>query len=1014
MSKMIFSNKQEEAISASGNNYLISAGAGSGKTAVLTERIYRLAKADRTLDHFLVLTFTNLAAGEMKSRVRAKLLEDEDTIYLASEVDNAHIETFDSFSLYLVKKYFYLLGISNDISIVDNSILSIKRKKFLADIFEERFAKEDEKFLKLIDNYVAKNTDVLTDYIINILESGDKKADNYAFFNHLRNDFYSQEVIDSAINKLIDEKKLDINFVISKAYELEDADDVDQILNQLSPLLEIKDYDELYGSLQENFPRKKSKDVTDGEYRDKIAAYYNKYVKITKDNDFGNREEITNHYLELKPYIDVIFDIVIEVEKRLDAFKKEYNAYSFGDISRFVLKLLKNKDIKEEISNSFKYIMVDEYQDTNDIQETVISSISKNNVYMVGDVKQSIYRFRGADCHIFQEKYESYKKEIGGKEIDLNTSYRSREEVVDFINDLFSQIFKKEHNAIDYSNGHQFGFGRTVYNVNKPDCSYKPEIYRFTYEKSQEVATKECEIIIRDIKQKMNEHYKVFDSDLGGTRNCKFKDFAIIIDRSGAFDTYRRMFSEANIPLNVQDKETLFKSDIISLIKSLIKMLYYSLNSDYGSEYKHAYLSVSRSFLFEYHDDDLFDIFQNKAFLNERFAQQIELIKERLRFASLKDIFLTLYEEFDIYSSISKITQYYANAHKLEQLIAIAEMMDTLNYTLEDLVEYFDDLSDLDVDIDYRDSNVIEDSVTLINIHKSKGLEYGIVYYPGLSKAFNQSETQTCFLFSDTYGPIIPSVDSDKSSLIIHHIRDDLSRADFEEKLRLLYVALTRAKEKIILISAEKESKSKFKKASNSKCMNDILKLTDAFDKYSSEYSTEEVELDLKKQEGKKVNKVTLKRVEVTSTEVIKLRASKELDEEIDTSILDFGSTLHAYLENIDLDNRSTEYIHDMRMRRYVYNVINSPLFKGIHNKDVRHEFPFYDEDSGVQGYIDALIIKDDEVNIVDFKLKHIDDEEYDKQLRTYKSYIKKITNKPIKMYLLAAITGEIREVKDE
>ncbi len=1012
MSKMDFSPKQEEAISASGSNYLISAGAGSGKTAVLTERIYRLAKEDKSLDHFLVLTFTNLAAAEMKDRVRKKLLEDEETLYLASEVDNAHIETFDSFSLYLVKKYFYLLGISKDISIVDNSILSIKRKKFLSDIFEERFANEDEKFLKLIDNYATKNTDVINDFIINILELGDKKADNYAFFSHLRNDFYSKEVVDSSIKKLIDEKKRDISFVINKSYELEDAEDVDQILEQLSPLLEISDYDELYNALKESFPRKKSKDATDGEYRDKIAGYYNKYVKITKDNDFGNREEITNHYLELKPYIEVIFDIVIEVEKRLDAFKKEYNAYSFGDISRFVLKLLNNKDIKEEISNSFKYIMVDEYQDTNDIQETVISLISKNNVYMVGDVKQSIYRFRGADCHIFQEKYESYKKEIGGKEIDLNTSYRSREEVVDFINDLFSQIFTKENNAIDYSNGHKFGFGRSAYNINKPDCSYKPEIYRFTYEKSQEVVEKECEIIIRDIKQKIHDHYQVYNGK--EHHNCSYKDFAIIVDRSGAFDTYRRMFSEANIPLNVQDKETLFKSDIISVVKNLIKMLYYSLNSDYGSNYKHAYLSVARSFLFEYHDDDLYDIYQNKAFLNERFAQQIELIKEKLRFASLKDIFLTLYEEFDIYSSISKITQYYANAHKLEQLITIAEMMDTLNYTLEDLVEYFDDLSELDVDIDYRDSNIIEDSVTLINIHKSKGLEYGIVYYPGLSKAFNQSETQTCFLISDTYGPIIPSVDSDKSSLIIHLIRDDLSKADFEEKLRLLYVALTRAKEKIILVSAEKESKSKFKKASNSKCMNDILKLTDAFDKYSSEYSTEDVELNLPKSKDEKVNKITLKQVNVTSKEVIKLRASKELEEDIDESVLDFGSHLHAYLENVDLDNRSTEYIQDMRMRRYVNNVINSPLFKGIHNKDVRHEFPFYDEDSGVQGYIDALIIKDDEVNIIDFKLKHIDDEEYDKQLRTYKSYIKKITNKPIKMFLLAAITGEIREVKDE
>ena len=151
MRKMTFSSEQESAISALGENYLISAGAGSGKTAVLTERIYRIAKKNQTLDNFLVLTFTNLAAAEMKDRVRKKLLDDKETASLASEVDNAHIETFDSFSLYLVKKYFYELGISKDVSIVDNSVLSIKRKEYLDEIFEEKYLLEEEDFLKLID-----------------------------------------------------------------------------------------------------------------------------------------------------------------------------------------------------------------------------------------------------------------------------------------------------------------------------------------------------------------------------------------------------------------------------------------------------------------------------------------------------------------------------------------------------------------------------------------------------------------------------------------------------------------------------------------------------------------------------------------------------------------------------------------------------------------------------------------------------------------------------------------------
>ena len=506
---MKFSKEQELAITSEGQNILVSAGAGSGKTAVLTERIYRIAKEEKSLDKFLVLTFTNLAAAEMKNRVRKKLLDDEETISLATEVDNAHIETFDSFSLYLAKKYFYELGISRDISIIDNSILTIKRKSLLEDVLEELYVREDKDFLSLVDNYVSKNDDSLKDFIIKILETGDKKADNYAFFNRLRNDFFKEETIDFAIKELMKEIKENIEFLYERVEELEDIDDVDQIQEHLDKFLSIDDYDELYKALSDKdyskFPTKPRKsEATDGEYRSNISDFYNKKIKINKDNDYGNKEDITRQYLEIKPFVQKIIDIVIEVEKRLDDFKKDHNAYSFGDISRQVLRVLNNKVIREEISNHFEYIMVDEYQDTNDIQETVISSISKNNVYMVGDVKQSIYRFRGADCHIFQEKYEKYRKEEGGKEIDLNTSYRSRKEVVDFVNDLFSQIMKKSINAIDYSNGHNFGFGRKEYEEHKSSSNYKPEVYSYEYEKAADALNIEINIIIKDILNKKN------------------------------------------------------------------------------------------------------------------------------------------------------------------------------------------------------------------------------------------------------------------------------------------------------------------------------------------------------------------------------------------------------------------------------------------------------------------------------------------------------------------------------
>ena len=1016
MSKMKFSDEQELAIQAKDENYLISAGAGSGKTAVLTERIYRIAKENGTLDNFLVLTFTNLAAGEMKYRVRKKLLDDPETLELASEVDNAHIETFDSFSLYLTKKYFYELDISKDITIVDNSILNIKRKEFLDEIFEEKFEKEDKDFLELIDVYATKNTNLIKEYVIKILQKGEKKADNYGFFDSLKNNYFSMKDIDLAISLYMEEVRENLNFIREKAYELENTDDSTQIFEFVDNLLSINDYDKLHSIFIDpdlsKFPKKISKGATDGDFRDKISKFYNEKIKA-ENVAYGYKEDVITHYFGVKPYIFTIVNIAIEVERRLDEFKHSHNAYSFGDISRFVLKLLKNDQIKKEISDTFDYIMVDEYQDTNDVQETVISQISKNNVYMVGDVKQSIYRFRGADCHIFQEKYEKYKLGEGGKEIDLNKSYRSRKEVVDFINEIFSQLMIKKNNAIDYSNGHEFGFGRVEYEVNKPNCNYLPETYSYEYEKSDEVVGIESNIIIKDILHKIKNKYQVYDQDKKATRDCKYKDFAIIIDRGGDFDKYRKEFSSANIPLKVESKETLLKSDVAMVIKSLVKMLYYSLLSEYEIPYKHAFLSVARSFLCEYRDDDLYEIYTNKTFLNERFAQKIELMKESLRYASIKDVLLRLYDEYDIYSSISKITQYYANTHRLEHLLTLAEGMDALGYTLADFVKYLDDLTDKDEDIDYSDSDSQEDSVTIINIHKSKGLEYPIIYFPGLTKQFNREDTKTSFLLSDNFGCAIPSSSEDESSLFLHLIKEELKKADFEEKIRLLYVALTRAKEKIILLNGYKANQIRFYKAISAKSMSEIINLTDAFNKYNSTYSLENVTLPTNYSE-KSVTKIKLKEIKVEAKEIEHTRASKDVDSEVEESVLDFGTELHAYLEKMNLDTRSVDYVKNRQMKKYVYNVMNSSLFEGVKNDQVRHEYRFYDEDSGVQGFIDCLIIKDNEIDIIDFKLKKVDEIEYDRQLRIYKSYISKISKKPVKMYLLAAISGEIREVYDE
>lgn len=1019
MSKMEWSQEQKRAIESEGHNCLVSAGAGSGKTAVLCERIYTLVKKYGRIDNFLILTFTNLAAAEMKQRIRKRLSEDEETKKFATEVDNTHIETFDAFYLYIARKYFYALGIPKDVSIIDNSIVEIKRRQLVDEIFAKLANEKDEGFVELMKAFSLKDNDNLKSIVLKVLAEADKKVDKESFFNSLENDCSSEEYVNQVIKDMVDLIKKKTRFLIEKTKEYSDvleAEDLGNIQNALYGLLGNEGYSQLVDSLKAlKFKNKKSPYDGDVAIRDAINNFKNGKIVQAKDkNAYPSVEEIKSAIEENHKHTRTLLSISRKIDKQIDEYKIKKNAYSFVDISRLVLKLLQDEAIVKELKDRFDFIMVDEYQDTNDIQESVLNIIGRNNVYMVGDIKQSIYRFRNADCTIFNRKFNEYKSNPElGEEIDLNKSFRSRQDVVNYINDLFSKLMVPSINPIDYSNGHNFGFGRIEYGDENP--IYQTEEYHYEYSVSSESINKERQMIINDIIDKYNNKYMVYDFDQKKTRPVEFKDFAIIIDREGEFSDFVKALSEAGIPVNSRGKEKLMKSDINIVLSSLVKLLYCALNNDYGNDYKHAFLSVARSFLVEESDQKLCETFRDKSHNLSQvtpLGQKIELLKERLRFASLEEVMKVLFEEFHLYEKVIKIGNYYANVHKAESLLKYAAQMDILGMNISDLVNYFDNLNEYDLDIDYRDSDSQENSVTLINIHQSKGLEYNIIYYPRLNKEFNLQPFNEKYQVSKKYGIILPI-----KNLITKDLNKYIARSeDLEERIRVLYVALTRAKQKIILYFGKKENKKfSFIMPFMAKSLSDVYLLAELGSKYQKDYSLGEETLTLNLRNKKEIKPLDLelKHVVVDSPVKEKKHASKEVVK-VDESLLQFGTDVHALLEGLDLSKKDTGYIKDYKFRRIANNVINSELFKGVSNDQVRHEFSYYDKENNVNGIIDCLIIKDNEIDIVDFKLKNIAEEDYDKQLRTYKSYISSISGKPIKMYLLAALSGEIREVKDE
>lgn len=1014
MADFKWSKNQQRAIEETSSNVLISAGAGSGKTAVLTERIYKLVKKGADLSRFLVLTFTKAASEEMKSRIRDKLLNDDEFKDLSSLVETSHIETFDAFALFLVKKYSFRLGVSPNLQIIDESLLKIQKEKILDERLTYLYQNKNSDILKLISKYCVKNDTQIRDFVIEISKHAELSFNKYEYLDTFIDKYFDEK----RLNEFVDEKyRLMVNALddaIELAGELDDPDDADNIIQYLCSIKENgKDFDSLLLTLNNfSFPRKPSNSISDPAFRAAIKEGLEKQLII--EEEYGSRKEIVDQYMSTKEYIKTILDIVRYVEQQVDSFKKEKNSYSFADVANMALKVLDYPDIAKEMSEKFQYILVDEYQDTSTLQELVINKLAKNNVCMVGDVKQSIYRFRHADCTIFQNKFDLYQKGKDGQVIELNTSYRSRREIVDLVNDMFSLLMTSKSNPIDYKNGHHFEFGFKAYDeMIDPIDDYKLKVYKYPIVKGIPAYESEAEIMAADIINKINNKYKVYDTKLKTLRECSFKDFAIIIDKGTNFDEIKEIFSKYEIPIKVIYDEPVKDSSIAYVLKNLLVLLKGALQDNYEDpKVVHAYMSIARSFLWKEKDNDIYQTIKNKTIGDSELIKKLNKFKEEIRFAPLSNILKRLVNEFDVYRKVIEITQFSKNTNKVELFINLASSMETLGFNIDDLIQYFEDLNDFDLDIPYVDSDVSEDSITLITMHRSKGLEYPIVYLPLLTSNFSKSGN-TSFIMNDSFGAILPITGYTQRSLFFNHMHKLYeSRANFEERLRLFYVAITRARERLIMLYGTKEKGDPaIISPIMAKSFRDLVHYLNLENKYGVDFISSHPRI-AKESQTISSGKISMKTIGIEPQEINVKKASKDRDDAVNESLLEFGTEIHYLLEIADYESKDLSFISKPRMSKYISNVLSSKIFENVKNSQLLHEFSFKDEQNDTNGVIDCLVKKDDEIDIVDFKLKNLDDDKYILQLHTYRDYIKQISKLPIKMYLISAITGEAKEIE--
>lgn len=1020
-----WTNEQQLAIKHEGENIIVSAGAGSGKTAVLSERVLRKLKSGVGIKQLLILTFTKAAAAEMRERIRANIKKNPDLASQLLELDGAYITTFDSYSLSLVKKYHYLLNVSKNIQIGEASVFTIRENEFLDEILMRRYENPTSDFTKLIYDFCTKDDDSLKKSILKINHALDLRYDKVEYLTSYIDTFYQPDTIESYCH-----------LYVSKLFSLQE--EMQNIIESLCPLLEekvsekvysfyrkfldSKTYDEMVGSLDERAPQ------TPRNSEDDVKAYFAKLSELRKRAKdylmYPSYQEMKDAIWATEGYAKEIVSILLELDQKMMELKHEEDTYDFTDISKMAIQLLlDHPDIKEEVKQSFQEIMIDEYQDTSDLQETFISLIANHNVYMVGDIKQSIYRFRNANPYIFKEKYENYQKGIDGFKIDLNKNFRSRKEVLDNVNLMFDLLMDSVVGGANYKASHRMVFGNTSYEEQgKSDTSHQMEVYRYDYDKSSEYSKEEIEAfwIAQDIKKKIESGYLVynFKEENAKPRPCKYRDFVIMLDRSTNFGLYKKIFTYFGIPLAVKKDESIKSTTDLLLFSNILTFIFKIYHHEYDTMYYHTYASIARSFLFSLSDQEIFQTITGKRITESSIYQLAEPIAKELDGLSTTELLDRILTAFSYYEKLLCVGDIDSALARIDNLKRIAKGFESIGMTPSMFQEYLVELTENDqLDLKYKVSEDASNAVQIMTIHASKGLEFPICYFASLDVKFNMRDMNDRFLYDNKTGIITPYFKEGIGDTILKSLyKERYTMEEVSEKIRLFYVAVTRAKEKMIFVlpSREWDKGTDYDSKVSWSSLADMLdSIRDVLSPYTLSIDLKEIPLThayhtlTKKEYPTSFSHYVEEEISIPVKPIGQERFSKTTSHILskqELRAMKFGEHMHEVFESIDILHPNLEKLSKFEKEKVTlflkHDIVrNAP-------QAVYQEYEFMTELDGKMqhGIIDLLLQYENRYVIIDYKLKEVTDEAYRKQLDGYKKYIYQKTGKPVEAYLYSIL----------
>lgn len=612
MGEVKWTNEQLLSIKEKGENILVAAAAGSGKTAVLVERIVNKIVNDKIdIDKILVVTFTKAAASEMKSRILdaiyKKIEEDPGNKHLARQVillSKASICTIDAFCLDVVKNNFFEIGISPNLKIAENTEIQILKQETLEELFEAKYEEENEEFLKLVNMYTSyKGDETLKEVVLNIYDFIQSMPYPKAWLEEKTEMFDIEnvsfektpwgEILFSKAKEELQDGILKLEEEIERIKYEEDIEKFEVVLSEdvrkIKNIYDKKTWDDMFEEINslkfDIFPREKK---VPEETKDKMKAVR----KTVKDQISKIKEKILIYpSKQANEDIEIMYDILknlknltLEFADSFAKVKQDKNIMDFSDIEHFALEIfnLKESNVCEKYKEKYEEILIDEYQDSNLVQESILNAISRgNNIFMVGDVKQSIYKFRGAKPELFLEKYEKYKikEELEEKDdlkIQLFKNFRSRENVLALTNIIFDSIMTKALGDIDYTKEEYLNLGADyiekedvkaeldIIDLKEEEASiYKDENTEEDVEEDEKIEdiVLEAKFVAKRIKELIDSGFMVSNKDKT-TRKITYKDIAVLLRSTKALaPIYEQEIAKLNIPVFCDTSSRIFGLD---------------------------------------------------------------------------------------------------------------------------------------------------------------------------------------------------------------------------------------------------------------------------------------------------------------------------------------------------------------------------------------------------------------------------------------------------------------------